>query len=49
MAMLDALVLSRLLLSEDMPSDAIAAYEASVRQPDWYLFPFGRPTPQDPT
>jgi 2-polyprenyl-6-methoxyphenol hydroxylase-like FAD-dependent oxidoreductase len=30
MAMLDALVLSKLLLSEDQPSDAIAAYEAEM-------------------
>ena len=30
MAMLDALVLSKLLLSEDVPSDAIAAYEAEM-------------------
>ena len=30
MAMLDALVLSRLLLSQDTSSDAIAAYEAEM-------------------
>jgi hypothetical protein len=30
MAMLDALVLSKLLLSEDTPADAIAAYEAEM-------------------
>ena len=30
MAMLDALMLSKLLLNEDMPSDAIAAYEAEM-------------------
>jgi 2-polyprenyl-6-methoxyphenol hydroxylase-like FAD-dependent oxidoreductase len=30
MAMLDALVLSRFLLSEETPGDAIAAYEAEM-------------------
>jgi 2-polyprenyl-6-methoxyphenol hydroxylase-like FAD-dependent oxidoreductase len=30
MAMLDAMVLSKRLLSEDIPSDAIAAYEAEM-------------------